>query len=120
MKEFRIITGEGRTAVTLEATPLGTDIIIRIFNENAHLGAVAVGEYDTVHARASVSVHTRMGHKDDVIAQKAAYNISKSLRQPVCVIAGVHIDDITPPEIDQVLVNAEKAVQAFLKSRQEK
>jgi gallate decarboxylase subunit D len=117
MKEFHIITGTGRTAVTLEAAFFGSDLVIKIFNANAHLGAVAIGEYDTVQKRASVSVHTRLGHKDDALAQQAAYTISKTLHLPVCVIAGVHIDDITPSEIDQVLANAAAAVQSFLNTR---
>jgi gallate decarboxylase subunit D len=119
MKEFHIVTGTGRTAITLEADPFGTGLIVKIFNENVHLGAVAVGEYDETQQRASVSVHTRLGHKDDALAQKAAYDISKTLRLPVCVIAGVHLDDITTKEIDQILVNTQAAVRALLNSRQD-
>ena len=118
MQEFQITTGTGRTAVTLEAVPFGSSLIVKIFNKNAHLGAVAVGEYDTDQQRTSVSVHTRLGHKDDALAQQAAYTVSKTLHLPVCVIAGVHIDGITPAEIQQVLANTEAAVLAFLRSRQ--
>jgi gallate decarboxylase subunit D len=117
MKEFTIVTGKGRTAITLQGDSFGNDVIVRICNENTHIGAVAIGEYDKLHQRASVSVHTRLGHKDDAIAQKAAYTIAKSLKKPVCVIAGVHIDDITPEEIKQVLDNAETAVNEFIRSR---
>jgi hypothetical protein len=118
MKEFRIVTGKGRTAIILWASSLGTDLIVHIYNENAHIGAVAVGEYDEFHQRASVSVHTRLGHKDDAIAQKASYIIAKSLKKPVCVIAGVHIKDITTEEISQVMANSEAAVAEFIGSQQ--
>lgn len=114
MGEFRIIIGEGKTEIYLWATTLGADLIVHIYNQNAHIGAVAVGEYDHTHERASVSVHTRLGHKDDAIAQKAAYAISKTTRKSVCVIAGVHIDNITQSEITQSLDNAEKAVEALV------
>jgi hypothetical protein len=115
MGEFRAVAGEGRTEVSLRADTLGDNLVILIYNENAHIGAVAVGEWDEKEQRASVSVHTRLGHKDDTIAQKAAYTISKSIKKPVCVIAGVHIENITAEEIKQVLDNAEVVVGEFIK-----
>lgn len=119
MNEFSIVTGKVRTEVTLRASNLGDDIVVYIYNRNAHIGAVAIGDYDEEHQRASVSVHTRLGHKDDAIAQKAAYVISRSIKRPVCVIAGVHVNGITSEEIDQVLANADVAVQSFVEhSRQ--
>jgi hypothetical protein len=117
MEEFRAVAGEGRTRVSLWASSLGDDLMVHIYNENAHVGAVAVGEYDQQNQRASVSIHTRLGHKDDAIAQKAAYTISKATKKALCVIAGVHIEDITAEEIDEVLVNAGAVVERFLEAR---
>lgn len=107
--------GVGRLQVNLHATATGKDWLIRVFNENAHIGAVAVGDYDFKSERASVSVITRPGHKDDAIAQRAAYLISKSTRKAVCVVAGIHLDNITQAEIIQVTENAIGAVEDFLK-----
>jgi hypothetical protein len=115
MDKYELTGGEGRTRVKLTASSLGDSLIVTIYNENAHLGAVAVGEYDHEHARASVSVMTRLGHKDDAIAQKAAYLIAKSTKRPVCVIAGVHLDNITKEEIDKILENATIAVAELIK-----
>ena len=53
--------------------------------------------------RSSVAVITRLEHKDDSVAQKAAYLISKHLKEPVCVIAGVHVDNLTRAEISKIL-----------------
>jgi len=110
------LAGEGRSRVALRATSLGSDLIVFIYNENAHIGAVAIGEYDETSQRTSVSVHTRPGHKDDVVAQKAAYAISRSTKAPVCVIAGVHVESITPHEIAGIIANAETAVEQFINS----
>jgi hypothetical protein len=110
-----ISRGEGRLRVDIRAFTIGTDWIVQIFNENAHIGAVALGEYDFKNERASVSVLTRLGHKDDVVAQRAAYSISKSTRKTVCVVAGIHLNDITPAEITRLTENALGAVQDFLK-----
>ena len=114
MAEYRLTKGRGRTKLALLAQDMGSDLVIYIYNKNAHIGAVAVGEYDKEHQRASVSVLTRLGHKDDAIAQKAAHLISKSTKKPVCVISGVHLDNITEEEIDKILLNAETAVKDFI------
>ena len=95
MGKYELTRGEGRTKVSLSAHHMGNDLIVFIYNINAHLGAVAVGEYDHHQKRASTSVFTRLGHKDDTIAQKAAYLISKSTKRPACVVAGIHLDNIT-------------------------
>lgn len=117
MAGFEITKGEGRTRVYLQASNIGDDLVVSIYNENAHLGVVAVGEYDHEHQRASVSVITRLGHKDDAVAREAAHLISKSVKGPVCVIAGIHLDNITPEEIDKILGNAIGAVEEFISSR---
>jgi len=106
MNKYELIKGTGRTKISLSACHVGNDLVVCIYNENAHIGAVAVGEYDHREQRASTSVITRLGHKDDAVAQQAAHAISKYTKKPVCVIAGIHINNITEEEINQVLENA--------------
>ena len=115
MGEHEITKGEGRTRLSLSVQDFGGDLVVLICNENAHIGAVAVGEYDHKERRASTSVITRLGHKDDAIAQKAAYLISRRTKRPSCVIAGVHLDDITEEEIRQFLANANSLVEDLLR-----
>lgn len=110
-----ITRGEGRTRVSLSERSLGNDIVVIICNEGAHIGAVAVGEYYHEGKRASTSVITRLGHKDDAIAQKAAYLISRKTKRPSCVIVGLHLDDITPEEIQELSKNADSLVADFLR-----
>jgi hypothetical protein len=64
----------------------------------------------------STSVFTRLGHKDDLVAQRAAYEISKATKKPVCVIAGIHVDKITEGEISDTVRNANELVKMFLES----
>jgi len=116
MNEFRISQGEGRTRVMLSAQWLGSDLVIYLYNDNAHIGAIALGEYDPNSGRVSTSVITRLGHKDDVVAQKAAYRVCKSTKRPVCVIAGIHVDRIDRAEIDQTLINVETLVDRLVRS----
>ena len=92
--------------VNLSAHYTGNDLVLRVYNDNAHIGAVAVGEYCHKEQRASTSVITRLGHKDDAIAQEVAHSIAKRTKRPVCAIVGIHIDHATESEINQILNNA--------------
>ncbi|MFC1867169.1 hypothetical protein ACFL0H_03440 [Thermodesulfobacteriota bacterium] len=116
MAEQEITKGTGRTKVCLSAQNLGDGLVVTIYNEYAHIGAVAVGEYYDKENRASTSVITRLGHKDDAIAKKTAYLISRKTKRPCCVIAGVHLEDITGEEIGEFLKNADSLVEDFLMS----
>lgn len=110
MDKYELSTGKGRTRVSLWAYQIGSDLVVCIYGENAHIGAVALGEYDHKEKRTSCSVITRLGHKDDAVAQEAARSISTRTRKPVCVVAGIHLDKITAIEIDAILENARSLV----------
>ena len=49
MEKYALSRGRGRTKVSLQAQSFGSDLVLLIYNENAHIGAVAVGEYDFEH-----------------------------------------------------------------------
>lgn len=110
MSQFRLVRGEGRTKVMMEGQHMGHELVVRLYNENAHLGAVAVGEYDEASGRVSTSVITLLGHKDDVVAQKAAHKLAKATMRPVCAIAGIHVDNITDTEIKEILSNCARLI----------
>ena len=114
MNRYELTRGEGRTRVSLSVHHLSSDIVVCIYNENAHISAVALGEYGHKEQRASTSVVTRLGHKDDILAKKAAHLITKYTKKPTCVIAGIHIDSITEKEIDQVLQNTTGLVDEII------
>ena len=114
---FKLSSGRDRTKVMLSAQQMGTGLIIYLYNENAHIGALALGEYDPGSKRTSTSVITRLGHKEDIIAQKAAYEISKFTKKPVCVIAGIHVDEIREREIKETMENASGLVDKLICSR---
>ena len=114
MAEYELTKGKGRARVNVAVNSMGSDLVVRIYSQEAHIGAVAVGDYDYEHERASVSVIARLGHKDDALAREAAYLLSKSIRRPVCVIAGVHVNNITGEEIDKILANTKIAVSEII------
>jgi len=108
--------GTGRTTVSLSTHAMGEDLVVYVFNEQAHLGAIAVADYSPAEGRVSTSVITRLGHKDDVIASSAARKLCKHLKSPVCVIAGIHLDGITVDEISRIMQNCDKLVEKFIHS----
>jgi hypothetical protein len=114
MKKYNATKGEGRTKIFINAQMMGDDTVVLIYNKNAHIGAMALGDYDSKSRRTSTSVITILGHKDDTIARKAAYQISKATHKPSCVIAGVHLDNITASEIKKTLENVDGLVQEFI------
>ena len=112
---MQLYHGSGRTRAGLTWSEMGEGLVVCLSNDNAHIGAVAVGEYDAHEGRASTSVITRLGHKDDVIATRAAHRLAKALRQPVCVIAGIHLDQITEAEIAAIGANCDALVEEMLR-----
>ncbi len=106
--------GEGRTRVILSARYLGEGLVVCIYNEKAHIGAVCLGEFDPESRRTSTSVITRRGHKDDAVAQKAAYLLTKRTGKPSCVVAGIHVEEITEAEIREIMENVAHLVEEFI------
>jgi gallate decarboxylase subunit D len=116
MKPLKFSQGTGRTKVQLSTQLIGSDLIVCIFNKQGHIGAVAVADYDFKEKRASTSVITRLGHKDDQVAYNAAYKLCSRLRKPVCTIAGIHIDRISKEEIAQILRNCDALLEKCLEA----
>jgi hypothetical protein len=102
--------------VWLKVHWLGPDLVVHIGNGNAHVGAVALAEYEEEHRRASVSVLTRSGHKEEIVAREAARRLAGSLRSPVCVLAGIHLPDASRNEIARLVRNAGSAVTSLIRS----
>ncbi len=115
MKPILLSEGTGRAKVTLLAQSIGNDLLICLFNGQGHLGAVAVSDYSDQEKRASTSVITRLGHKDDSVACNAAYRLCKRLKRPVCAIAGIHVDEITKDEIRQIVRNCDRLVDRLIR-----
>jgi hypothetical protein len=114
MASISLSEGAGRTRVEISTHTIGSDLIVCIFNDEAHLGAVALADFNHQEKRASTSVMTRFGHKDDVVAYNAAYRLCKHLRMPVCAIAGIHLDDITEEEIAAIKHNCEILIEKLI------
>ncbi len=104
--------GEGRTKLFLVARKLGRDFLISITGGREHLGAIGIGVY--ANGKATSSVMTMPGHKEDMIAKQGAEKIAKQLKTNCVLIAGIHIDNITKEEIEIAVKNAEELIDEFI------
>lgn len=109
---IRLTEGSGRTRLQLRAQRVGPDWLVLITGGGAHVGAAALGAMDM--GRASSSVLTVPGHRDDRLAGPLAERVSREVGGTSLVVAGVHLDDITDREIREVLANGERLVERFI------
>ncbi|WP_418222759.1 hypothetical protein [Clostridium isatidis] len=94
--------------ITLTALFMGRDLNVSIYGGDLpHIGAIALGIprpslEDKNKISSSVSLLTITGHKEDVIVQKLAKVLSKSLNSTVVVSCGIHYDNITLEDIEAI------------------
>ncbi|MBI2875553.1 MAG: hypothetical protein HYY20_01580 [Candidatus Tectomicrobia bacterium] len=117
---YEISHGEGPHRVTLQATVSTNGVILSLQGGDLpHIGGVAVGvprpsSRDPSRITANVSVISILGHKDDELARPLADKVVRKLGQIVVVIAGIHVDDATPQDLEAVIRNAHAAVDEWL------
>jgi hypothetical protein len=110
----------GRHLIYLETKELGKDLLVAIYGgDEHHIGGVSVAYTTQSHYRdattVSVSSITLPGHKDYVVANTAAEKICKALEVPVVATVGIHYDNATKKDIEEIIsvVNAlvEEAIE---------
>ncbi len=98
----------------LEARSAGYDIHLILTGGDAHIGAVALGTYDQKNFRASSSVLTAPGHRDDVIALKGARTVSSHTHTTTAFCVGIHFDAITKADIEEIVSASEDMIDQFI------
>lgn len=118
---------QGRLNVSLRVFRQGRDLQVLCGGGASHIGAVALAApvqvYDqqqgqpglAAHAAQPGQVETRLlalpGHKEDALALRMATSLAQALHCAVCVSAGIHYDNITRAEIQQVEQMAQDLTQ---------
>ncbi len=106
----------GRHTIFLDVKEIGKDFLIAIYGGDAHhIGGAAVAYPTQSHYRdattVSVSTITLPGHKDYVVANTAAEKICKALNTPTIVTVGIHYDNATKEDIDEIISVVDALVQ---------
>ena len=104
----------GRTELILEHKQIGNDHVITLTGGEEHVGAVAVGLFDEKSGRASASVITLPGHRDDSIALDGAWRVSEVTKAATVFIVGIHLDNITKDEIDTIILASKQMTDNFI------
>ncbi len=103
--------GDGRCAVRLTWHYHGDDLYVHVGGGQDHIGAAALaGPGDLAAGRVLVIEP----HKEGELALTAARRLHAALGVTACVTAGIHLEQITPGEIETVLANVEQAVAALI------
>ncbi len=115
-------TEEYGIPITLEAVRLGTDINISIHGgDKGHIGAVALAQprpslADPEVTRASTSVITICGHKEDRLAYGVAEQIASATNCVVAVACGIHVDNADAEQIRAIGESVRNLVGKLLNS----
>ncbi len=106
----------GRAELVLEQKQIGSDYVLTLTGGKEHVGAVAVGLFDEKSARASASVITLPGHRDEGIALDGARRVSAVTKAATVFIVGIHLDNITKGEIDKIIAASKQMTDKFIDS----
>ena len=102
-------TGSGRTRIRFSWQRHGNDLHVHVSGGDDHIGAAAlVGRHPG--GALSEGVLPIPPHKEDRLVLDAARTLHAVTGVNVCVTAGIHLDEISPGEIDAVLRNVDQGV----------
>jgi len=100
--EQRLIALEahrGRIHLRMTAQFLGRDLSVTLSGgDRPHIGAVALAQ-----PQASSSALSLPRHREEALARNIASTLSIEFNTTVCVVCGIHLDDILDREITEVL-----------------
>jgi hypothetical protein len=103
-----------RIEIILEAKKIGDDYLLTLTGGREHVGAVAIGLFDDRSQRASSSVITLPGHREEQLALQGARQVSRATGKTTVFVAGIHQDNISPEEITAVVSAVEEMVENFI------
>lgn len=113
---FKTTRKVSRIEITLEVKKLGGDYLLTLTGGKEHAGAVAVGLFDEKSRRASSSVLTLPGHREEQLALDSARRVSKETGKTSVVVVGIHVDNINSEGIREIVSAAEEMVGNFIAS----
>ena len=122
IQSFKLSAGTGKCIIESIVVKCGKDLNVTIGGgEKYHIGAAAIAvprfEYKENKKRtASTSVICVHGHREDELAYKAAKYLATSLDCIVSASIGIHIDNITKEEYDQLLKNVDTILDDIIET----
>ncbi|WNY23667.1 hypothetical protein MmiHf6_09800 [Methanimicrococcus hongohii] len=106
----------GRLTLVLEEREVGVDLSVTLTGGKAHIGAAALAYVDKETGRTTASVISAPGHKEEEIALYGAKAISKDTKKTVLFAVGIHLDEISLEEIEEIESVCREMIQNCLKN----
>jgi hypothetical protein len=104
----------GIIEIELDAKKVGEDYLLTLTGGEEHVGAVAVGLFDERSQRASSSVITMPGHREEYLAMDGARQVSRATKRTSVFVVGIHQDNISPEGIKNIISAAGEMVESFI------
>jgi len=111
---FWIKRNVGSIEIVLDAKKIGNDYLVTLTGGRDHVGAVAIGFFDEKSQRASSSVITIPGHREEQLALKGARQVSIATKKTTIFIAGIHKDNINHEDIKNIVSVAYEMVKDLI------
>lgn len=127
MKMISVSDFNDRFVLHMTALPMGKDFCVVLFGgggEPPHIGAVAVAQprpslKKDGSVSSTASVIAILGRQEDMLARKVALHMAKELNAAVSVSCGVHLEDATPEELDQIVELSESLMHMLIAKARE-
>jgi gallate decarboxylase subunit D len=97
-------SGNGKYKVWLQRHEIGDDLVFFLGGgERSHIGGIVIAEPGK-----KVKAIRLSGHYDDIVLLPIAEAGCKKYKKKVVAVGGVHVDNATKKEIDQLVENCKK------------
>ncbi|GAA0349411.1 hypothetical protein [Bacillus horti] len=102
------------SSIEIKISYMGEDVVFEVTGGTAHIGAVALASIEDEKAP-TVRILTLPGHKETELACELAGLASQALGKTVAVLVGIHLDNPTKLEIEEIVGEARKAMKQLLR-----
>ena len=106
MNEYDI--GDNETRLHLKINQINDDLDVTITGGVEHIGCVGVVSSN------SYNIVRLANHCEDEIVLPIVKKLSKNSDKTIVIKAGIHIDNITKKQIDEILQNNEKILDILM------
>jgi hypothetical protein len=96
--------GDGRTRLRAEIYELGRDLVVILGGGEIHLGSATLAD-PLPAGRSRTSSVTGEGHRESELSIRLSEAILAATGRRTVTLAGVHLDEITQDEIEQIREN---------------
>lgn len=110
------VVGKGRCKVFFEVKEVGADIVVIITGGKVHIGAVGLSVIVPSIIKPGENTITSYmitvpAHKEEEIVVPIARKLARGTEKTCLVVVGIHLDDITAKEIEEIVENCNIGVE---------